>query len=114
MPDPTLTPVDTTFDDIAGSLRRLVHLAEARSGESSALINKIALAQMLSLSPRKIDGMVSAGRCPKPIAIGKLRRWKRVEINLWVDAGCPPVSVWQERKSTKENIAKFAAFARPG
>ena len=47
------------------------------------------LAQLLSLSERTLWRLRSAGALPKPVKLGNSVRWVRVEIQNWIEAGCP-------------------------
>ena len=36
----------------------------------------------------------SAALVPFPVKLGRATRWRRREIEAWVDAGCPPRHEW--------------------
>lgn len=44
---------------------------------------------MTSHSKRTIERRLKEGRFPKPTMSGRLRLWRLVDIQAWVDAGCP-------------------------
>ena len=54
------------------------------------MITVVELARMLKLSPRAVWRLRSAGRMPAPIRLGGAVRWRLVEIQNWITAGCPP------------------------
>ena len=43
----------------------------------------------LGISERTLWRMASAGKLPASIKIGKLRRWRRSDVDAWIHAGCP-------------------------
>lgn len=52
-------------------------------------ISAAELAERLSCSERHIWGLHSSGRLPRPIAIGRCRRWRVADIERWLADGCP-------------------------
>jgi predicted DNA-binding transcriptional regulator AlpA len=70
------------------------------------MMRKKALAQVLDLSERSLTRKDSAGQIPRAVNIAGAKRWRRTEIEAWIDAGCPPRDQW-ERMSRRE-------AARPG
>jgi predicted DNA-binding transcriptional regulator AlpA len=41
-----------------------------------------------------------SGRCPRPLHVaGRIRRWRRSEIESWIQAGMPTRSVWEARQA---------------
>lgn len=49
------------------------------------------VAGLLDCSERHIYRLSDGGRMPKPVRIGVLVRWRRTDIEAWLDAGCPSV-----------------------
>jgi predicted DNA-binding transcriptional regulator AlpA len=54
------------------------------------LINLSEVARLLEVSQRKVWALLSSGRMPQPIRIGRCVRWRIDEIRNWEAAGCPP------------------------
>lgn len=50
------------------------------------------VAQLLGISERSVWRMQSAGRLPAAVRLAGSIRWRRVEIEAWVDAGCPAIN----------------------
>ena len=48
------------------------------------LLDNEQVAVLVGLCARKIRGMVSAGEFPKPVKIGRSTRWRRSEVEEWV------------------------------
>ena len=55
------------------------------------LIDAAEVSRMLAISTRTIWRLLSAGRFPKPIRIGRSVRWKRDTLVDWIAEGCPEV-----------------------
>lgn len=52
-------------------------------------------AQACGMSRSTFDKLTAAGRIgPRPVEIGKLRLWPRVELEAWAAAGCPGRVEW--------------------
>jgi len=51
------------------------------------------VAEMLNISTRTLWRLKSAGKLPAPIRIGKCVRWRREDLNTWIEEGCQiPIS----------------------
>ena len=59
--------------------------------DSPTLISVCDVAEMLQVSPRTVFRLADAGKIPRPLKIGKSVRWKRAELEQWIEAGCPVV-----------------------
>ncbi|MBL8828305.1 MAG: helix-turn-helix domain-containing protein [Planctomycetaceae bacterium] len=59
------------------------------SGGTTLLLDRSDLARELRTSLKTINRMISSGRLPAPVSIGKRRRWPRTTIIEWVGMGCP-------------------------
>lgn len=53
------------------------------------LLTAADVASLLKVSKRTLWRMQSAGRLPSPIRIGGIVRWRLVEVEEWIAAGCP-------------------------
>jgi len=62
------------------------------SATPAALLDVRAVAAMLDCSQRHVYRLADAGRLPRPIKLGALIRWRRAELQNWLDAGCPSCS----------------------
>ncbi len=47
------------------------------------------MGRLLNCSARSIYRLAEAGRIPRPVRLGGLRRWHRPMVERWLDAGCP-------------------------
>ena len=57
--------------------------------QTSALIHVEQLAEILGCSSRHVRRLSDSHRIPRPIKLGSLTRWTRVEIDNWINSGCP-------------------------
>lgn len=54
------------------------------------LLDVKAVAEACGLSVRSVWRMADAGKMPRPVAIGRARRWRADELDAWVQGGCKP------------------------
>ena len=52
--------------------------------------------QLLGCSERHIRRMRSAGKLPRPVKIGGAVRYKRNDIEKWLELGCPDLKTFEE------------------
>ena len=64
---------------------------------ASLLIDIHLLAALLDRSEASLERDQVAGRLPAPVWLGGSRKWRRAEIERWVDAGCPSQAEWEDR-----------------
>lgn len=63
---------------------------ELRPVVPAELLNVKDVAALLGgCSPRHIYRLADAGRMPPAIKLGFLVRWRRAELQAWIDMGCP-------------------------
>ncbi len=60
-----------------------------RSVADAALMTVDDVAALLTVSPRTVRRMADSGAMPRPVRLSSLIRWRRHEIDEWVQAGCP-------------------------
>ena len=54
-----------------------------------ALLDVNAVSKLCSCSTRTIRRLADAGSMPRPVKLGALVRWRRTDIQDWLQAGCP-------------------------
>jgi prophage regulatory protein len=47
------------------------------------------VAEMLGLSERTVYRLADMGKMPRPVKIGAAVRWRRSELDTWIEDGCP-------------------------
>jgi hypothetical protein len=65
------------------------------------MIGSKGLAALLDCSLRHVEQLDVTHRLPKPVRLGRLKKWRLPEIERWVAAGCPPRHVWETLSATK-------------
>ena len=53
---------------------------------TAALVDAEEIAQFLGCSPKHVRCMAERGQFPKPVKIGRLKRWPREAIEQWIDS----------------------------
>lgn len=53
------------------------------------LITAEELAKLMQVSERTLWRLLSGGKLPKPVRIGRSTRWRLAEVNDWIERGCP-------------------------
>ena len=56
---------------------------------TSLLIGAEEVAEMLNVSERTLWRLLSAGKLPQPVRIGRNTRWRAAEVREWVERECP-------------------------
>lgn len=56
---------------------------------SKIAVSKATLAVDLEVSESHIDNLQASGRLPAPVKLGRLTRWLRSDIELWLELGAP-------------------------
>jgi predicted DNA-binding transcriptional regulator AlpA len=91
-PPSNMDPVTTEASpDVAPA----VHVPEANL---PLLLNSDAAAGFLGVGRATLYRLDMAGRVPRPIHLGRLRRWSRPELRRWVEAGCPARERWESKR----------------
>ena len=63
---------------------------DLRPDVSAELLDVKDVARLLGgCSTRHVYRLADAGRMPCPIKLGTLVRWRRSELQAWIDSGCP-------------------------
>jgi excisionase family DNA binding protein len=56
------------------------------------LISAEELAKLMQVSERTLWRLLSAGKVPQPVRIGRNTRWRYAEVREWIERGCPAPS----------------------
>ena len=62
------------------------------------LVDAKALAELLSTSVRTVWRLRAAGLLPRPVRIAGSVRWRRSDVELWLELECPNQSEFEIRK----------------
>jgi len=64
--------------------------SDAALHSDAELLDVKAVALLLGgCSVRHVYRMADAGLMPRPVRLGNLVRWRRVELEAWINDGCP-------------------------
>ena len=71
-----------------------------RSREPESLVlTAPELAKLLDISVRHLWACHASGSLgPRPIALGRSKRWRISELRAWLEAGAPPRDEWDRMK----------------
>lgn len=53
------------------------------------------VAEMLGISRAHVWRLLSSGRIPRPVRLGRSVRWNRKTLEDWLEAGGPPRDRWE-------------------
>jgi excisionase family DNA binding protein len=56
---------------------------------TSLLLTASDVAVLLGISKRQVFRLSSAGQLPGRVKVGRLTRWRREDVQRWIEAGCP-------------------------
>ncbi len=59
------------------------------------LLTATEAAALLGVSRSVFYRWDARGEVPRPIQIGRLRRWTRLDVLRWVERRCPPRHAWE-------------------
>jgi len=59
------------------------------------LISAVEAGRLCGISRTTWFGLLSSGRAPRGIRLGRCRRWSVDELRGWIAAGCPPQERWE-------------------
>ncbi len=57
----------------------------ATASQAPQIMTKADLAALIQLSARSVERLARTGKLPAPIVIGGSRRWRRSEVEAWLD-----------------------------
>ena len=66
--------------------------------QNDQLITVKTLSKMLATSVRSVWRYKSSGGLPKAVKVGCSVRWRKSDIQLWIEMGCPGQSEFDARK----------------
>jgi excisionase family DNA binding protein len=56
------------------------------ASDQSPLLRPSRVAAMLNISERTLSRLIAAGKFPRPILLGRSRRWERASVEQWLSA----------------------------
>lgn len=70
-------------------------IARTETEDQTLLIGTRGVARMLNVSQRHIERLDASQRIPKPVWIGRAKRWRLGDIERWLDLDCPDRASWE-------------------
>jgi len=67
------------------------------AGTEPLLLTVRELAAALAIGVRTLWRYDAAGKIPQGVSFGHVKRWRRREIEAWLEAGCPERREWEAR-----------------
>jgi excisionase family DNA binding protein len=65
-------------------------------------LSATALANRLGISRAHVWKLLSLGRLPAPVRLGRAVRWDKRVVDAWLAAGAPPLSQWERIKQAEK------------
>ena len=59
------------------------------AGQMSGTLDVNAVAELLGCSSRHVRRLADSYRMPRPVHLGRLVRWRKTDVEQWLDARCP-------------------------
>lgn len=70
-------------------------LAKGKNSEEPLTLDSEAAAQLIGVGRTTLWKLYAIGNLPHPIRLSeRVVRWRRVELEAWVSAGCPNRDKW--------------------
>lgn len=57
--------------------------------DDAVLLTAEDVGHLLQVSERSVWRWLSAGKIPEPVKIGGSTRWRRGDVQEWIERGCP-------------------------
>jgi excisionase family DNA binding protein len=67
-------------------------MAAEHGSEKPRLLTREDLCRELQLSMRTLSRLLSGGKMPLPLRIGRNVRWRATDIEEWIEQGCPSIN----------------------
>lgn len=67
-------------------------------GGAPLLVDAEEAARLLSISRSTWYALVTSGRAPRGVRLGRCRRWSADDLRRWIEAGCPSRNRWEVQK----------------
>ncbi len=93
-PGTRLTPADK----LKAADVRMAVLTGKIPEDAGLMIDTKLLAKLLNISQRHVNRLQDLKKLPAPVYLGHLKRWRLAEILEWIEADCPPESVWVHKR----------------
>jgi excisionase family DNA binding protein len=93
-----VTGVDLKPADQLKAADLRVALLTGKIPDTGLLIDTPTVARLLNVSRRHVCRLLDEKALPAPVRLGRLLRWRLSDILEWIEADCPPQSVWVQMR----------------
>jgi len=62
------------------------------------------VAKLAGVSPRTVWKLISSGRAPELVCIGRARRMRASDVDLWIRLGCPSRECLEAEKIARQEV----------
>ena len=66
--------------------------SNSKPDEPAMLIDVETVAHLVGVSNRHVYRLANSGRMPSPLRLGGAVRWRRKDVDQWINDGCPDLS----------------------
>jgi predicted DNA-binding transcriptional regulator AlpA len=87
----TAEPLARLVSTLGGGAVTPVAEAPKPAEPKSELLDVNAVAALIGASSRTVRRLADWGRMPRPVSLGRMVRWQRSVIEVWIREGCPRV-----------------------
>ena len=67
----------------------------ALTDDVAVMVDATQAGAMVGLHRATVFKLVSAGKFPRPVKLGRATRWVKDELTAWIVAKCPPLAKWE-------------------
>ena len=75
-------------------------IAKTEIEDETLVIGTRGVARMLNVSERHIERLDASQLIPKPVWIGRSKRWRLCDIREWLKLDCPDRATWEGMKTS--------------
>jgi predicted DNA-binding transcriptional regulator AlpA len=85
-----------------------MHTQKQIADEPAALLDILDVANRLDCSRNHVANLDARGALPRPIRIGRLKKWSPSEIDSWIAAGAPDRETWERDRAARTGVESGA------
>ena len=91
---------DKIVPSLTNELARLIDiLNDTKQTIKPKVLDFNDLAKILDVSPQNVRNLDLRGELPKPLKIGKTKKWHISEFDAWLKSGAPSRVKWEHMKN---------------
>lgn len=101
MPDSTNQKTANSVERHGGDARRPTD-RRRKPDEEQLTLTATEVASRLGISRAHVWKLLSLGRLPAPVRLGRAVRWDKRVIDAWLAAGAPSATVWERMQQAEK------------